>query len=64
VRPRHGISYANATGKVTLASFTSTMATGSYTLTFPGPAHLDGSFSATVCNDPGVGSGGGACASP
>jgi hypothetical protein len=58
------ISYANATGKVTLASFTPTMATGTYALTFPGPATLDGSLSATVCNDPGVGAGGGACASP
>jgi hypothetical protein len=57
-------SYANGTGKVTLTSLTSTMATGSYALTFPGPANLDGALSATVCNDPGVGSGGGACASP
>jgi hypothetical protein len=58
------ISYANATGTATLATFTSTMATGSYALTFPGPAQLDGSLAATVCNDPGAGSGGGACASP
>jgi hypothetical protein len=58
------ISYANASGMVTLASVTATMATGSYTLTFPGPAMLAGSFAATICDDPGVGAGGGACASP
>jgi hypothetical protein len=58
------ISYANASGMVTLASVTATMATGSYTLTFPGPAMLAGAFAATICDDPGVGSGGGACASP
>jgi hypothetical protein len=58
------VSYFNATGKVTLASFTSTMATGSYALTFAGQADLNGALSATVCNDPGVGAGDGACASP
>jgi hypothetical protein len=58
------VSYANGSGKVTLASHTSTMATGSYALTFPGPAYLNGSLSANICNDPGVGSGGGACTLP
>jgi hypothetical protein len=57
-------SYANANGKATLTSFTSTTATGSYALTFPGPVQFNGPLSATVCNDPGAGSGGGVCASP